>query len=303
MLRKEFFFIIKKHWLYILVSILVLIMLVDYSPSAKIGIPNVVLLRDNEIESILYEKIKPLFRTQYVETLGKGKSIVAKSMADAFIFVEKDSGIIHIVRNDKSSLSYYVKPLVEQALNESRIKIVYIGKDSSDINKLVNSIYFIFSLICFFISVQLFKDDDKVFDALMLTPITIKRIVLTKCAAVATVLTMMVLCYTIVLGELRVGFMLMFLSIGLIYIAIGILIGIFVNNKLISLLSYPLILLFIILPQIPNSAMGQLNSILENTLISDILPIYVILILLVLFVLMIAFDIWTFDLKTRRSRI
>lgn len=260
MIKKELYFALTKHWILL---IPLAIILVTNSLQPDIEKPKIALYGnfEAEIEKDLHETLD----IEPVTSAEEGHRMAEKSAVDAFVLIKE--GDIVVFRNDQSIKSYYVKPIIEKALNPSPIRIEYIGRETN--KRDIYPLFTLFVFVAFGMPALLFQDDKHVITALLLSPVRPRTILLSKAAATEIILVLLVSFYLFYTDALHLNLFLLIVVIGLNYTACGTFFGIFYDNKYISSLLYPFMLLFIMVPLLPNPLSDWITEIMDSSFFSS----------------------------------
>jgi len=294
MIKKDMYFTVTKHWI-IIIPLIIFIMINSLHP--QVEKPTVAVL--GNFEPKIEKKINEMLNVEKVDSVKEGKYKVERSIVDAFVLIE--DGKVTIFRNDNSIRSYYVKPAIEKVLNTSPIQIKYLDKE----NVKKEDIYFLFSLfifIAFALPALLFQDEKDVIDAILLSPVKNREIVLSKVKTTTIILVLLNFFYLFYVGTLKLNLFFVIVAIGLIYVAIGTFFGIFYDNKYISFLIYPLMLFFVILPLFPNPLSGWIKEIIDLCIFSSKIPLLSIIKLFITFIILLLLSIFAFEIKIKMRR-
>jgi hypothetical protein len=294
MIKKDMYFALTKHWI-LIIPLIVIVITISHQPTTEK--PTVAFIGD--FGTGVEEEIGQVLNIERVASVEEGMVMVEKSMVDAFVI--KDEKTI-IFRNERSTKSYYVRPILESVLYEKRIQIEYVGEEHVK-RRDVFPLFFLFVFVAFGTTALLFQDDRKVINAILLSPVKNRDIVLSKVCVVVILLVLLDLFYLFYVDAVKLNLFLVVLVIGLDYAAIGTLLGIFYDNKYISSLVYPFMLLLTILPFFPNPVFAWIMEIVDVVLLTSDVPIVSLFALFAIFIGLLFLDLAVFDLKIRMKKV
>lgn len=297
MIKKELYFIATKHWITIAVSMVILIITSSLNTAPKLGVPEVAFLRD-EIALSIEQQTEDQLKIKFVDNLHQGKELVRQALVDAFVFVEHEQ--IIILRNEQSIKSYYVRPIIQRIVSPSEIKLKYVQAEREEVT--FDHLFFLFALVCFGLPPLLFKDDLGLLELILLSPIKNWKILFSKMIASALVFLLITLFYLYLIDSIRLNLLLGVFIIGLGYIALGTLLGIFIGNKYLEYLSYPLIFIVIIIPILSSPIAAILNNILRFFVDSERFLRADLIMMIAFITLITLLDVFLFELKVRRMK-
>lgn len=297
MIKKELYFIATKHWITITVAVFILIITGSLNNSQTIETPKVAVLMKGFADS-LYNNIENELEVKVVTSLEEGKQMVHDTQVDAFVYIENED--IIILRDEKRIQSYYVKPIIQSVISPSEIELKYVQLDESD--QTFDNLFFMFALVCFALPPLLFRDDWEVLKLILLSPIRNMNIVLSKMIASSSILLLITLLYLYMIDNMKFNLFIGIFIIGLLYTSIGTFFGVFVENKYLEYLTYPLVLIVMILPLLSNSISSFLNNTLRLYLTSDIILSINLFILIAIFLIITLLDVYLFGLRIRRMK-
>jgi hypothetical protein len=228
----------------------------------------------------------------------EGMQMVEKGLVDAFVLVATGEEPV-VYRNSRSLAGYLVRAAIEDAFYPVQLDIEFVGSSPTRISW----IYILLTLAGFGIPSLLFQDDKAVFKALVFSPVSNAKIVLSKFFASAiTFLLALIPVYVIVSDTQSIIFMVVLFFIGLVYISLGTLFGVFSGNSSISYLTHPIQLLLIILPLLPNPLSNALQETLERALFASSLPVDTLAAVALLVGGLLAIDVLFFNLYVEMTR-
>ena len=262
LLKKELYFLFTEHWLTIIIAVFILIFTSSYNTSQELGTPTIALL-NNEMGDELQQRISDNLNVKEVNSIEKGKEFIKTYEVDAFVYSIK--GEIIILKNDKNVLSHYVKPYIQSSISDSPINLVYVKSPDKEIT--FGNLFFMFALVCFAVPPLLFKDDKNILNQLLLTPVKKRYIVLSKFTATSIVLFLLTLLYLYLIDNLLLSLIVYIFLVGLIYVALGTFFGVLAGERYFEYLTYPVMIIVMIVPLINERITELLNSILRSPLL------------------------------------
>jgi hypothetical protein len=295
MMKKDMYFAVTKHWI-LIIPLIVIIITTSHQPEVKN--PTIALL--GTFEPHLEEDMSHVLDIERVTSMEEGMFMVEKSMVDAFVI--KDERII-IFRNGRSMKSYYVRPRIERVLNPQEIQIEYVGIEHAK-KKDIFSLFSLFVFVGFGIPGFLFQDDKQVIDALLLSPVKPRNIILSKVGVTLILLALLNFFYLVYVDAVKLNVFFTVLSIGLMYISLGTLLGIFYDHKYVSLLIYPFMLFLIIIPLFSNPLSDWIAVTIEEVLFTSGVPLGNLLVLLTICtgLLFLAFEVFDWKIKMKKVK-
>jgi len=297
MIKKELYFIATKHWITIVIAAFIFIITSSLNYTGDIDKPVVTVLAD-EFTDHFYKDLESELELNIIDSIEKGKEMVQSGRADAFVY--RDNNNIIILRNEKSVRSYYVRPIIQSILSSTEIELEYVHIKES-VEKFDN-LYFMFALVCFALPPLLFKDDWKVLKLILLSPIKNKNIVISKMIASSLILILLTFLYLYMIDSMKISLFICIFILGLLYVSVGTLFGIFIKEKYLEYFTYPLIVIIMVLPMLSNSLSDFLNSTLQLCLSSNnIISINMMKITALIFIIFFL-NIYFFKLRIRRLR-
>jgi hypothetical protein len=148
----------------------------------------------------------------------------------------------------------------------------------------------------------MFIDEKKTMNALVFSPIKNYEIIIAK-----TVSTILLFCFATlffhVSQELSLKETFLIFLIGLIYIPIGLLMGIFTDNKIVSAIFYPIMLISIVFPIALKNALEKITKVYDMAMSNNWSFIVDSFILIIIFLMMMLLVNYVFLLKLRRERV
>jgi hypothetical protein len=295
MIKKDMYFAVTKHWILIIPLIIIII-----TTSLQPDVEKPIIALSGNLEAQIEGEIHETLKIERITSTEEGIHMVERSIVDAFVLVE-DSRIL-IFRNDRSLKSYYVRPAIKKAVTTSPIQIEYIGNENS-IKKELFSLFFLFIFVGFGMPALLFQDDKDVINALLLSPVKNRTIVMSKLGTAVVLLVLLGFFYLLYIDTVKLNLFVVIVVIGLNCTALGTLFGIFYDNKYVSLLIYPIMLFFMILFLFPNPLSDWITEIMNSVFFSSKIPLVPVIILLLTFAGLLLLTFVFFGMKIKMKRV
>ncbi|WP_368487947.1 ABC transporter permease [Clostridium sp. BJN0013] len=313
MLWKDIKFSIRKYYIYVLMPAIFIMFFTKFNAKVANTSPDVLkvaIISNDKMMSQYIENTQGAFKiSYYVEDLANGYKIVEnKNDVDAFVFYDEKSKIIKVVENKSTTNSKYVGSVLKQILNKTDFQIKYIGEYQPDINNmdkfkyLLNSFTFILTFVCILLPYKMFVDEKKTLSALILSPIKNYEIIFSKTICTILLFSIDALFFYVSQGISIKEIILLFL-VGLIYISLGMFMGIFSDSKKVSVMFYPFMFIVMIFPSFLTKPFNKLSNAFYNAIENNWIFVLDMLILLIVFSIMILIVNYIFMLKLRRERI
>lgn len=209
------------------------------------------------------EQLSESVNLRAVSSVEEGRTLVERGDVDAFLFA--DDGELTLMRNGRSIRSLYARAALESVINPPQLRMEYINEGTVDLFLFFS---FLFSFVSLGLPALLFEDDQEVMDAILMSPMKTSRIPLEKAAAAMVITSVIILIYLLFTESLRVSTLLVTLSMGLLFVSMGTVIGVLGKKNVLWLVTLPVMFVLII----PNRVSDAMRAQIEATQLSSAMP-------------------------------
>ncbi len=308
---KELTYGFKRYGIYLVIAVFMAVFLSKFtviSVNIQNDVLKVMTVKNDMKANDFLKKLSDDIQITSISDIKKGlNQINSQKNMDVFVYFERNSKVLQIVINPKSSKSKDIDFLFRQFKTNTDYQLNILEKkegtqsENERYKNIFNSFFFILTFVCVLIPYKMFVDESKTLKAIILSPVKNNSILTAKILSTSLIFSVACL-YFLVSYDLSLNVILILFLVGLLYSLFGILFGIFSDRIVISFIFYPILIIITILPMILNNMLDYVSLI--NTLNNDMSKLLLILCFQILIFLILFYGLTVvFKLKLRSERI
>lgn len=209
----------------------------------------------------LFNDVKENFKLSLVNDYNEGIELLKKN-SDYICYIHSDDKI-HIVQQEESEVTEYIKGYIESSLyNNKDYEVEFLADEREKLDFSKFSI--LISFICIYMGYRVIYDEKNTIEYLLLSPEKNANIINAKFVSVVFFYFLSCCGYCFFLGESKSEVLFMFFF-GCLFIPLGLLMGVYSRRKFISGLAYVLVFIVLLFLLYSNSLHNLMNNLFEWT--------------------------------------